>query len=136
MFNSKDKKELEELSNSSNTIGKGTSIEGDLESYGNIRLDGKVVGNIKTKSKIVMGESSYLEGNLVAANAEVSGEIKGTVEVAEILLLKPTAVINGDIKTGRLIVESGAVWNGTVKMGAVVKDIQIGKEAGSKERTA
>lgn len=136
MFNSKDKKELEELSNSSNTIGKGTSIEGDLESYGNIRLDGKVVGNVKTKSKIAMGESSYLEGNLVALNAEISGEIKGTVEVAEVLLLKPSAVINGDIKTGRLIVESGAVWNGTVKMGAVVKDIQIGKESGSKERTA
>lgn len=136
MFNSKDKKELEELSNSSNTIGKGTAIEGDLESYGNIRLDGKVVGNIKTKSKIVMGDSSYLEGSLVALNAEISGEIKGTVEVAEVLLLKPTAVINGDIKTGRLIVESGAVWNGTVKMGAVVKDIQLGKENGSKERTA
>ena len=111
-------------------------IEGDLESYGNIRLDGKVVGNVKTKSKIAMGESSYLEGNLVALNAEISGEIKGTVEVAEVLLLKPSAVINGDIKTGRLIVESGAVWNGTVKMGAVVKDIQIGKESGSKERTA
>ena len=52
MFNNKQEiKEVEELSNSSNIIGKGTTLNGDIETYGNIRVEGKIVGNMKTKSK-------------------------------------------------------------------------------------
>ena len=60
MFNKEDKKVADELSNSSNIIGKGTSLEGDIESYGNIRVEGKVTGSIKTKSKVALGQSSAL----------------------------------------------------------------------------
>lgn len=142
MFNNKDKKLEEELSNSSNTIGKGTRIEGDTSSYGNIRVDGEVKGNVITKSKVVLGEAALVEGNVIAQNAEIAGEIRGVIEVAELLILKPSALINGDIITNRLIVESGAAFNGACKMGAVIKEITIEsgsdtQEAGStKERTA
>ncbi|MCH8231888.1 MAG: polymer-forming cytoskeletal protein [Bacteroidetes bacterium] len=126
MFNKEEKKVAEEISNSSNIIGKGTMVEGNLETYGNIRVEGQVIGNIKTKSKVALGQSSRVEGNILAQNAEVAGEVSGTVEVTELLLLKSTAVISGDIITNKLIVESGATFNGGCKMGVTIKEIKIG----------
>lgn len=127
---SKDSKRAEEISNSSNTIGKGTFLEGNVETYGNIRIEGKVVGNIKSKSKVALGHQSHVQGNILAQNADIEGEVKGKLEISELLVLKATAVINGDIVTGKMVVEPGAVFNGTCKMGAVIKDIKIGEANG------
>lgn len=135
MFTSKEEKRVaEEISNSSNTIGKGTFLEGNVETYGNIRIEGKVNGNVKSKSKVALGPSSFVQGNVMAQNADLEGEVKGRIEVAELLVLKATAVIHGDIVTGKLVVEPGAVFNGTCKMGAAVKEIKIG-DNGAQTRT-
>jgi cytoskeletal protein CcmA (bactofilin family) len=115
----------QDASNSSNIIGKGTVVEGNIETFGNIRIEGKVNGSVKSKSKIALGQSSYVEGNIVAQNAEISGEVKGVVEVSDQLILRPSAVIDGDIITNKLIVESGATFNGGCKMGVAPKDIKI-----------
>jgi cytoskeletal protein CcmA (bactofilin family) len=131
MLNSKETKRAEEISNSSNTIGKGTFLEGNVETYGNIRIEGKVVGNIRSKSKVALGHQSHVQGNILAQNADIEGEVKGKLEISELLVLKATAVINGDIITGKMVVEPGAVFNGTCKMGAVVKDIKIGENNGA-----
>ena len=127
MFNKEEKKVAEELSNSNNTIGKGTTVEGNIETYGNLRVDGRVVGNIVTKSKLVLGQTSQVDGNILAQNAEVFGEIKGKIEVSDLLILKPSSVIRGDILTSKLIVETGATFNGGCKMGNVMKEIKIGE---------
>ena len=127
MLSQKDQKEVEELSNSSNIIGKGTILTGSIETYGNIRVEGKVIGDIKTKSKAAFGHSSQVEGNILAQNAEIAGHVTGTVEVTEQLVLKPTAVIDGDVITNKLIVEAGAAFNGSCKMGVKSKEITIGK---------
>lgn len=135
MFTSKEEKRVaEEISNSSNTIGKGTFLEGNVETYGNIRIEGKVNGNVKSKSKVALGPSSFVQGNVTAQNADLEGEVKGRIEVAELLVLKATAVIHGDVITGKLVVEPGAVFNGTCKMGASVKEIKIA-ENGAQTRT-
>jgi len=135
MFTSKEEKRVaEEISNSSNTIGKGTFLEGNVETYGNIRIEGKVTGNVKSKSKVALGPSSFVQGNVTAQNADLEGEVKGRIEVAELLVLKATAVIHGDIVTGKLVVEPGALFNGTCKMGATVKEIKI-TENGTQTRT-
>jgi cytoskeletal protein CcmA (bactofilin family) len=130
MLTSKDSKRAEETVNSSNTIGKGTLLEGNVEAYGNIRIEGKVVGNIKSKQKVALGHQSHVQGNILAQNADIEGEVKGRLEVSELLVLKATAVINGDILTGKMVVEPGAVFNGTCKMGAAIKDIKIGEANG------
>ena len=128
MFTSKDQKKVaEEISNSTNTIGKGTVLEGSIETYGNIRIEGKVIGNIKSKSKIALGNSSHVQGNITAQNADLEGEVKGRIEITEILILKSTAIVHGDIVTGKLVVEPGAVFNGSCKMGASVRDIKLGE---------
>lgn len=131
MFTSKEEKRVaEEISNSSNTIGKGTYLEGNVETYGNIRIEGRVIGNIKSKSKVALGPSSHVNGNVVSQNADIEGEVKGKIEVSELLVLKSTAIINGDIVTGKLVVEPGAVFNGTCRMGAAVKEIKISENGG------
>lgn len=125
-FNNRDQKTEEELSSARNIIGKGTTLSGDLETFGNIRLEGKMIGNLKTKSKLIVGHSSEIEGSVTAQNADVEGQITGNVEVSEILTLKGSAVINGDISTNKLVVETGAVFNGGCKMGVNMKEIKIG----------
>jgi len=133
MLTSKEQKRAaEEISNSSNVIGKGTVLEGNVETFGNIRIEGKVIGNIKSKSKIALGNGSHVEGNITAQNADIEGEVKGRIEISEMLLLKATAVINGDIITGKLVVEPGAVFNGSCKMGAAIKDIKLGESNGAR----
>lgn len=128
MLTSKEQKRAaDEISNSSNNIGKGTYLHGDIETYGNIRIEGKMTGNLKCKAKVALGPASQVEGNILAQNADIEGEVKGKIEVTELLVLKATAVINGDIFTGKMVVEPGAVFNGTCKMGAVIKDIKIGE---------
>jgi len=126
MFTTKEEKRVaEEISNSSNSIGKGTFLQGNIETYGNIRIEGKVKGDVKSKSKVALGNASQVEGNILAQNADIEGEVKGRIEVTELLVLKATAVINGDIVTGKMVVEPGAVFNGSCRMGAAIKEIRL-----------
>ena len=127
MFNKKEAEiEAHVAGNSSNAIGKGTIINGSVETHGNLRIEGKIFGDITTKSKLVIGQPAIIEGNVLAQNADVEGEIIGTIKVADTLVLKPTAKIHGDIIVNKLIVEAGAQFNGKSKMGEKIKDIQIG----------
>lgn len=136
MLTTKEQKRVaDEISNSSNVIGKGTVLEGNIETYGNIRIEGKIIGNIKSKSKIALGNSSHVEGNITAQNADIEGEVRGKIDISELLILKATAVVHGDISTGKLVVEPGAVFNGSCKMGASIKDIKIGENGLRQHRT-
>ena len=121
----KEKKINEELSHISNIIGQETVLEGSMGSTGNIRLEGKIYGNVTAKAKFVMGKEACIEGNVVARSGEIAGNIKGNIEISELLILKPSAVVNGDILANRLVVEPGATFNGSCKMGHLSKEIEI-----------
>jgi cytoskeletal protein CcmA (bactofilin family) len=99
-------------------------LEGNIETLGNVRIDGRIKGNIKSKAKIALGASSHVDGNIASQNADVEGEVRGKVEISEMLVLKATASVHGDISTGKLVVEPGAVFNGSCRMGAAIKDIK------------
>ena len=126
--NAEKKVKIDENSTSSSIIGKGTSVEGNVDSSGNISVEGEVKGNVTSKSKVVLGPSSYIEGKVWAINAIIAGEIQGSVEVGELLTLKPTAVIHGDIITNKLVVESGATFNGSCRMGISVNNLDLEDE--------
>jgi cytoskeletal protein CcmA (bactofilin family) len=134
MFNNKNQKFTEEeLSNSSNIIGKGTTVEGGIDTFGNIRVEGRIIGNIKSKSKVALGQSSYVEGDIHAQNAEIAGEVAGKIEITELLIIKPSGLVRGDIITGKLIIESGASFNGSCKMGVYNQSANIGGNGLPKE---
>lgn len=133
MFQKSNKSSVTE-SASINLIGSGTSITGDITSNGDVRIDGTLKGNISISGKLVVGPSGSLEGNVQCQNADISGEVKGQVNVTELLSLKATAKLLGDIVTGKISIEPNATFTGTCSMGAVVKNITNG--AGAKPQTA
>jgi cytoskeletal protein CcmA (bactofilin family) len=106
-----------------NLIGNGTKIVGDITSAGDFRIDGHLTGNIVTSGKFVLGISGVVDGNVTSVNADLSGEVKGTVTISEMLSLKNSAKISGDIVTSKLAIEPGAVFTGTCNMGAKVKNM-------------
>jgi cytoskeletal protein CcmA (bactofilin family) len=106
-----------------NLIGTGTRITGDIVSNGDVRIDGILSGNISLKGRLVIGPQGRVEGDVNCQNADISGEIKGKLNVIEMLALKATAKITGDIVTGKLAIEPGANFTGTCSMGAIVKNI-------------
>ncbi|MBO6515866.1 MAG: polymer-forming cytoskeletal protein [Bacteroidia bacterium] len=115
-----------------NVIGSDTTIEGDIVSQGDVRIDGTLIGSIKTSSKLVLGVSGKIEGNIVAKSADISGKVQGNAEVSEILYLKSTSRIFGDILTDKLVVESGGEFNGKCQMGKTaipIDSLNKGKEA-------
>jgi len=124
MFGSKRKKSTEnnngyrrtETITSPNLISNGTQIDGEIICEGDIRIDGIVNGYLTSKSKVVVGETGRIKGDIICANADISGKIEGTIRVKEILYLKNTANVLGDVKTHKLIVDAGAVLNGTCSM--------------------
>ena len=124
MFNkNSDSAKTDGTTSSINLIGAGTVVEGDIKSNGDIRIDGSVVGNIVSKSKVVVGATGSIDGNVTSQNADVSGGIRGKVTVNELLFLKSSANIQGDIITGKLVVEVGATFTGTCNMGPMIKDM-------------
>ena len=110
---------MDNSNGTNNIIGEGSELKGNLSTASNIRLEGKVIGNIKSSSKVACGETSTVDGNVIAENAEIAGKITGKVNVTELLILKSSAVIQGDISSKNLIIESGATFNGACNMGGV-----------------
>ena len=115
-----------------NLIGNGTGIVGDINSNGDMRIDGSLKGNVIISGKLVVGPSGNIEGNVQCQNADVSGEINGKITVSELLSLKASAKVLGDIVTGKISIEPNASFTGTCNMGAVVKNISNAREAATK----
>ncbi|MBN8702276.1 MAG: polymer-forming cytoskeletal protein [Bacteroidetes bacterium] len=123
-------------SSSVNLLGSGTTIEGDIKSSGDIRIDGTLIGSLTTKGKLVIGATGTIEGEIICQNADISGTIKGKITVNELLSLKATTKLTGDIVTNKLAIEPGANFSGSCSMGAVIKDIKQGERDGKKQEKA
>ncbi len=98
-------------------IAKGTVIEGKFICSENVRLDGTVNGEVRVDKRIVMGEGSAVNGNIFAKDASIKGRIKGDLNVKEALHLMDSAIIEGNISARTMIVDEGARYNGSCKIG-------------------
>ena len=112
-----------EQAQASNRILVGTSITGDVVSDGDIRVDGKVVGNMKVSGKLVIGEHGRVEGEVECKNAAIAGQLEGTLKVAQTLSLTASAKVQGKVQVEKLAVEPGAEINGSVTMGTVMRKV-------------
>jgi len=99
-----------------NKIVAGTKIHGEIETLGDIRIDGNIVGTMNIKGKLVLGPKGIIEGEIKCKNAEVMGTINGEITVEELLSFKASAKIKGDIITNKISIEPGAVLTGTINM--------------------
>jgi cytoskeletal protein CcmA (bactofilin family) len=99
-----------------NLISSTTSVTGDIVTESDIRIDGVLLGNMVTKGRLIIGPNGKIEGEIRCKSAEIEGEIKGKISVDEILSLKATALFSGDIITGQIMIEPGAIFTGNCKM--------------------
>jgi cytoskeletal protein CcmA (bactofilin family) len=106
----------ESQNQSINIISEGTKIKGDIIANGDIRIDGELMGNISAKGRLVIGPKGKIEGQIICNNIEISGCIKGKVTASELLNMKSTSQIMGDIIAGKLSVEPGSIFSGTCVM--------------------
>jgi cytoskeletal protein CcmA (bactofilin family) len=109
-----------------NLISIGTDITGDIKSNGDIRIDGSLTGNLNTKGKVVIGATGKVKGEIICKNSEVAGIIEGKITVGQLLNLKASSKIHGDIVTSKLSIEPGAVFSGNCKM----SDTEVNAGAG------
>ncbi len=116
-----------------NHINSDTVIEGSIKARGNLRIDGKLTGSLECQGRVVIGASGVIEGDIRCENAEIEGSIKANVTVSELLSLKSTAKVQGDIVTKKLAIEPGATFTGSCSMGGVVKDISSSNAGQSRE---
>jgi len=115
----------EKSSGTVNAIGQGSTIKGDIITEGDLRIDGVLIGTINTKGRLVLGETGIVEGEVVCQNALIAGTVKARIQVAELLSLKATANLHGDIITNKLSIEPGANFTGSCSMGASIKNINL-----------
>ncbi|HEY0273477.1 MAG TPA: polymer-forming cytoskeletal protein [Chitinophaga sp.] len=114
-----------------NIIGSGTSIQGDIVCEGDIRIDGQVNGLVSTKAKIVVGPEGEITGDLVCGSADILGRVTGIIKVEELLFLKGSALVKGDVYTAHFEMEPSAKFNGRCYMDAN----DVAPETGKHERS-
>ena len=98
-------------------IGSGTCLTGDLFSKEPLIIDGTVMGNITCEEAILLGISGIIIGDVSCLRAEIHGTVKGNLDIETLLQLQGQAVVEGDIRTGKLLTEPSVTFNGHCSTG-------------------
>ena len=115
MFETKPKN-YTDLLGKTNRIVEGTIIKGDIISKADFRLDGELIGNFQSQEKIVIGPTGIVIGDIQCNNADIEGKFVGKIKVLELLNVKDTAIIQGEVTVGKLSVEPGADFSASCVM--------------------
>ncbi|MCL2435557.1 MAG: polymer-forming cytoskeletal protein [Lentimicrobiaceae bacterium] len=99
-----------------NMIAAGTTLTGDLVSAGDCRIDGALKGNIISNSKIYIGKTGMIEGKIQCHSVEIEGQAKADIIATELLSLKASAVLTGNIRICKIAIEPGANFVGNCVM--------------------
>ncbi len=109
----------------SNRINQGTTVEGTINSDGDIRVEGVIRGTLRTAAKVAVGTTGLIEGDVHCKSADIEGRITGDIEVSEVLTLKSTAIVEGNIYTAKIVIENGAHFDGICNMGTKEKEVKL-----------
>lgn len=110
-----------------NSIVQGTKLEGKVHANNDFRIDGELIGSLNCTGKVIIGPTGKFEGDVQCENAVIEGVFGGTLKVKELLNVKITGKVTGDIDTNKLVVDSGAIFNVNCNMNNNVKDINKNK---------
>lgn len=92
-----------------NMLSNTAAVKGDIFIDGDFRFDGKMNGNLECNGKLILGSSSYIEGEVICKDAEISGKVKGNIKSKGLIILRDKSKIDGDVISGKLMVEIGAI---------------------------
>ncbi|MBT7425607.1 MAG: polymer-forming cytoskeletal protein [Flavobacterium sp.] len=136
MFSNKEKTQKTKVMEI-NVVAKNTTINGDIISEGDFRIDGTLEGNIKTKGRVIIGIDGSVKGKIDAVNSDIEGKFSGELLVQETLTIKATAIISGDVVIGKLSVEPGATFNASCSMKGAIKELNQNEQSKTlSEKTA
>jgi cytoskeletal protein CcmA (bactofilin family) len=113
-------------------VGPSVKIQGDLNSEGNIRIEGQVNGKVKTSQGVYINQGAKIAADILAGTAIIGGEVQGNLKIAGHLILQSTAKVAGDIACNILRVEDGAQFTGKCAMNAVGNGGAISKKSTEK----
>jgi cytoskeletal protein CcmA (bactofilin family) len=99
-----------------NLIGSGTSLEGKVRTQGSIRVDGKMVGELHAAENVAIGLTGEVDGMINGRNVTIGGKIRGNITAVDKLVFENKAVVRGDIKAARLVIDEGAIFDGKISM--------------------
>jgi cytoskeletal protein CcmA (bactofilin family) len=98
-------------------VGNGTVLTGETSFQAMLRIDGHLTGRIASESgTLIVGASGRVDANVTVASAIISGTVNGDVVATEKLELTRTARVIGNIQTPRLVIEDGAIFEGSSAM--------------------
>ncbi len=103
-------------------VGPSVKIQGDLNSEGNIKVEGQVNGKIKTSESVYVNEGAKIAADVNAGNAVIGGEVQGNLKISGHLILQSSAKLNGDIACSVLRVEDGAQFSGKCAMNGSIPE--------------
>lgn len=127
MFKLKPKGEAVNIGQTS-IIGSEMEIRGQLTVNADIRIDGKLVGDIISSARVVLGSGGVIEGNIIAYRADINGKVSGSINVKDLLNLKTEADVKGDIVAGRLAMEQTVQFNGNCKITGAQSPVRLLEE--------
>jgi cytoskeletal protein CcmA (bactofilin family) len=97
-------------------IGAGTTIEGNLNFSGGLRIDGQVNGSVVAAqgkpSTLVLSEHARVNGEVNVTHLVINGSISGPVFASEYMELQSKARVNGDVHYATLEIQLGAIVDG------------------------
>jgi len=137
MFKGKSKSEFfaeTSGSNAASLISAGTTLTGDINSNSDLRIDGTLVGNINSTAKVIIGANGVVQGDIQGQQADILGKVTGAVKVKELLQLKGSSMIKGNIHAGKLQVEPTATFNGECHMNIPSSATEKNEEKKADER--
>ena len=126
--------EQEESNSNVNVISAGTMITGDVVCSGDLRIDGNIKGNVKSRAKVIIGQSGIVDGDINCKSIEVEGNVKANVTVTDLMSLKSTANLVGNICAGKLAIEPGANFAGNCKMQGMKAEVHTPAPAANENK--
>lgn len=127
------KTELAPQANEICRISRGSKVKGILTSSSDIRIDGTFEGHICTKGKLVVGDDATVDGQVIAQSLDLWGKMKGEILVEESVTLKSSASFEGLLKTSKICIEMGAVFNGPCSIISSEEFAKLSKEQQTEE---
>jgi len=103
----------------STIIGVDASLEGRLNVEHSMRVDGRIKGELVSGETVTIGPGGQVEGDITARDIIVGGAVTGKLNASGKVGLESKSVLSGDLKASRLVIQEGAVFNGTSDMGKV-----------------
>ena len=99
-------------------LDQGTSLTGELEFTGTLRIDGNFHGSIATNDVLIIGEHATVHADIKAGEVEIHGQVCGSVVCTRRMEISPTGRVRGDVETPVLVIDPGATMDGRTRMAA------------------